>query len=84
MDALATRIAPLEPDELGLFARFALWMARRRLGKAPSSMQVLARHDRVLGAYGAMELGLGGANRLPTRLKALCSVRAAQLIGCPF
>ena len=44
----------------------------------------MAHNGWVLAANGAYELAIARANRVPERLKALASLKAAAMIGCPF
>ena len=44
----------------------------------------LARHPRLLKAYGQMEMGQAAAAYVPARMKTLASIKAALLIGCPY
>jgi hypothetical protein len=78
------RIEGVEPRRAGWLTRLAFWMARRRVGRLPEPMAVSARHPWVFRAYGAFEYGLDRARRVEGRLKALASLKAATLVGCPF
>ena len=67
-----------------LFARVVFWMVKRRLGRVPLPVRILALHPRVFGGYARMELGLDKAKLVPITVKELAQVRVATLIGCPF
>ncbi len=59
-------------------------MARRRMGKVPEHMQIMAHHPRLLRAYGHMELGQDAASRVDATLKLLAQIRVAMRVGCPY
>jgi hypothetical protein len=68
----------------GLFAQVVYRMARRRLGKVPEPMTVVAHHPRFFKGYVAFEWALDRSRLVETRLKALAQVKVATLIGCLF
>jgi hypothetical protein len=78
------RIEGARAGQIGLFARFAYWLCRRRFGKVVEPLAVAAHHAAILQGYAAYEFALGRAARVPARLKTLASIKAAILIGCPF
>jgi AhpD family alkylhydroperoxidase len=79
-----THISPLPARGAGLFVRFAYWMARRRLGKVPLPLQVMAHHRSVLAAVAGFELSIERASALDPKLKGLADLKAALLVACPF
>jgi len=68
----------------GLFVRLAYWLARRRLGRVPAPVGVMAHHPGILGAAAAFELSFERARDVDVRLKELAMVKAASLVGCRF
>jgi alkylhydroperoxidase family enzyme len=78
------RVQGVEPERAGLLARLTYFVVRRRFGRVPEPVSVLAHHPTMLAAYGAFETGLDRARRVPARLKVLGELRVAQLVGCPF
>lgn len=64
--------------------RLAYWFARRRYGKLPEPLTLVAHHTWLARGYGAFELALGRSRLVEERLKALASIKVAALIGCPF
>ncbi len=84
------RMNGLEPQQAGWYTRLVYWFVRRGIGKITGRSQLVepvkitAHHPRLLKAYGQMEMGQGAATSVPTPLKALASLKAAALIGCPF
>jgi hypothetical protein len=83
MDGLASHRA-------GWYTRLVYWFVRRSVGKITGSSRLVepvtitAHHPRLLKAFGQMEMGQAAATSVPDSLKALASIRAATLIGCPF
>lgn len=68
----------------GLLARLAFFLTRRRLGRVPRPLRIVALHPRLLMGYGQMELAQDKAASLPPALKKLAQVRVAMRVGCPF
>ena len=78
------RIEGLPKPKASLATRFAYWYSRRRYGKVPEPLTIVAHHPWIRRGYGAYEFALDRARRVDVRLKALASLKAATLIGCPF
>ncbi len=78
------RIRGLDQKHAGLFTRLVYWLTKRKLGRVAAPVQVTAHHTRLLRAMGEMEMGQAAAHSVDPCLKALASIRAAALIGCPF
>jgi hypothetical protein len=81
---LTSRIAGVPPERAGLVVRFAYWFSKRLVGKVTEPLTVAARHPWIFRAYTGYEFGLGRARRVDAKLKALASLKAAALVGCPF
>ena len=79
-----SRIPGLPEKSTPWLVRWAYRMARRKVGKVPEPMMVMAHNPWIFRAYGAFELALDRARRVDAKLKALASIKAAALIGCPF
>lgn len=77
-------IEPRPARTAGLFVRFVYWFARRRLGRVPIPVGIMAYNRAILSAAMGYELGLERARTLDSRLKELACVKAATLIGCRF
>ena len=73
-----------EPAQPGLFARFAYWMTKRRLGRVVSPVKITAYHPGLLWGYGQMEVSLSGLHSLEETTKELASLKTARMVGCPF
>ncbi len=78
------RIEGVPKNKAGLMTRLAYWFARRRYGKLPEPLTLVAHHTWLARGYGAFELALGKSRLVEERLKALASIKVAALIGCPF
>jgi alkylhydroperoxidase family enzyme len=78
------RIDGVPAAKAGIFTKLMYIFVRRRLGRVPEPVRVMAHHRGLLTGYAAFELALDRARRVPARLKDLASLRAATLIGCPF
>jgi hypothetical protein len=72
------------PRRLGLVTRIIFFLTRRRIGKVPTPMQVLAHQPALLMGYARMELAQEKAKKVPARLKSLAQIRTGTLVGCPF
>jgi AhpD family alkylhydroperoxidase len=68
----------------GLFVRFVYAMARRRLGRVPAPLGIMAYHRAILAAVAAFELALERAHAVDLRLKELALIKVASLVGCRF
>jgi hypothetical protein len=79
-----SRIPGVQPDQAGIFTRLVYWMTKRKFGRVLVPVQVTAHHTRLLRAMGEMEMGQAAARSVDKKLKALASIKAAALIGCPF
>ncbi len=68
----------------GLFVRFVYWMVRRRLGRVPVPLGIMAYHRGVLAAVGLFELAFERATEVDARVKELAVLKTATLVGCRF
>ncbi len=78
------RITPLPDDRLGLLARIACWFSKRKLGKVPGPLRVVAHSSTALKAMGGFELSFEKFAKVEPRLMSLAVLRTATLVGCPF
>ena len=76
------RIAP--PRRIGLVARVVFFLTRRKVGKVPTPMQVMAHQPALLMGYARMELAQTKMSRVAGSLKSLASIRTSTLLGCPY
>ena len=68
----------------GLFVRLSYWVARRRLGKVPAPVGIMAHNRWVLAAVAGYELAQERARALDPRLKDLANLKVATEVGCRF
>jgi AhpD family alkylhydroperoxidase len=78
------RIQPRSAKRSGLFVRLFYWVARRRLGKVPAPVGIMAHNRWVLAAVAGYELAQERAHALAPRLKDLANLKVATEIGCRF
>jgi 4-carboxymuconolactone decarboxylase len=84
------RINGLESNQAGWRTRLVYWFVRRAIGKVTGRsrlvepIKIVAHHPRLLKATAQMEMGQAAATSVPITIKALASIKAATLIGCPF
>ncbi|MBZ5599847.1 MAG: hypothetical protein LAN83_16160 [Acidobacteriia bacterium] len=76
------RIAP--PQRLGFVARITSWMTKRRLGKELEPLLITSHHRSVFRGVATFEFMLDRSRLVDARLKALASMKAAAMVGCPF
>jgi len=79
-----SRITLLPDHQLGLLGRFAAWWAKRKLGKVPTPLRVVAHSSALLRAVGGFEFAAEKLTKVEPRLVCLASLRTATLVGCPF
>jgi hypothetical protein len=72
------------PRRFGLVTRVIFFLTRRRVGKVPTPMQVMAHQPALLMGYARMELAQAKLSRVPSSLKSLASIRTSTLLGCPY
>jgi alkylhydroperoxidase family enzyme len=72
------------PRRRGLVARVILFLTRRKVGRVPTPMQVMAHQPALLTGYARMELAQMKMSRVPASLKALASIRTSTVLGCPY
>lgn len=78
------RIEPLEEKKLPWSVRPIAWIMKRMFGRALTPYLVFARRPGLLWAVSLLSRAMMGEKVIPGSLKTLASIRAAQLIGCPF
>ncbi len=79
-----SRIGGVPAERAGAMTRFSYRYAKRRLGKVPTPLTIVAHSPWIFRGYGAFEFSLERASSVDHKLKALASIKAATLIGCPF
>lgn len=78
------RIEGVEESKASLLTRFVYSQARKRLGKVPEPLTVVANHPTLFKGNGAFEIALERSRLVDRKLKALAEIKASTLVGCPF
>lgn len=78
------RITGLPANRVGVVTRVIYWLVERAVGKVTEPVAVMAHNYEVLRAYAGFEQWARKAKRVDGALKALASIKAATLVGCPF
>lgn len=76
------RVPPV--DTPCLLTRLAYRTARRRYGKVPEPLTVLAHSRRLMLGIAGFEQSVASWKQLGRTCKSLAVLRAAQVIGCPW
>jgi AhpD family alkylhydroperoxidase len=80
-----SRIAPARPRGLDLVRRVVYRSSKWMYGSVPEPASVTAHHRPLLLGYSAVALAHERfSRRVPSRLKELAMLRAAQLVGCEW
>jgi hypothetical protein len=78
------RINGLERSEAKWWLRPLYSFIARRFGKALTPYKVYARRPGVLLTLTGLTAALEFSKLVDAKLKRLASIRAAQVVGCPF
>ncbi|NLV81007.1 MAG: carboxymuconolactone decarboxylase family protein [Rhodococcus sp.] len=80
-----TRIAPVRPEQAGLFTKIAYRIAGRMFGEVPEPFAVSAHHPGLLRASGLHEmLAERTSKTLPKNVREIAVYRVAWTIGCSW
>ncbi len=78
------RIAGVEDSKATWFTRFVFSQARKRLGKVPEPLRVMAHHSTLFKGNGAIEIAMERSKLVDNKLKVLAEIKASAMVGCPF
>lgn len=78
------RIEGLDYKQASRSVRLLYDKCKRMLGHVTGPYKVLAHRPAILRAAAHMGRAMGASNAVEGKLKTLASIRAAQMIGCPF
>jgi hypothetical protein len=78
------RLKGVDPDNPPETARAIFDRSRERYGRVISPNLVMAHRPGILLAASGLGQAIDASSVVEPRLKILASVRAAQMIGCPF
>lgn len=77
-------LEPVPPARASLFVKLAYWIAKRKLGRVPTPVGIMAHHAATLRATAAFELLTEKPTVLSLRLRELAVLKTATIIGCRF
>jgi hypothetical protein len=78
------RIKGIDPNDPPELVRPVFQRSLERYGRVITPSLVMARRPEVLMAATRLGQAIDGSKLVEPRLKTLASLRAAQMIGCPF
>lgn len=78
------RIEGVSDTDAGLVTRGVYRGAKRRAGRVPDPLRIMAHSSSVMWAAGLFEIGIARASAVPARLKNLAGIKVAAMIGCLF
>lgn len=78
------RIEGIRDRQANLFTRAIYAAVRRKIAHVPEPMRITAYQPRLLAGLAGMEMAQEALHTVDPLLKALVSIKAAMLIGCPF
>lgn len=78
------RVRGIDPDNPPEAVKPIFDRSRERYGRVISPHLVLAHRPEILLAASGLGQVIDGSIAIEPRLKIMASVRAAQMIGCPF
>ncbi len=78
------RIRGLEKNEASWSMRALYFLLRRQFGKVLTPITVWARRPAITVAMTSMMAAVEYSKALDPIVKTLVSIRAAQMVGCPF
>lgn len=80
-----TRIAPVRPEDAGLFTKIAYKVAGRMFGEVPEPFTVVAHHPGLLRASGLHEMLADRTSKtLPKNVREIAVYRTAWTVGCSW
>jgi hypothetical protein len=78
------RIKGIEPENAPESVKPVFQRNLEMFGRVITPNLVMAHRPEILLAVAKLGQAIGASNVLEGRLKAMVSVRAAQMVGCPF
>ena len=89
------RINGVQQTDASLKVKLAYWFTRKALtkltGRAPAAgrsgiepVEIWAHQPKLLSAMGKFQQGVRSSHTVDERLKNLCELKGAQMIGCEF
>ena len=78
------RIKGIDPNHPPELLRSLFQRSQERYGRVITPTLVMAHRPEILLATAKLGQAIGASNVVEGRLKTMVSVRAAQMVGCPF
>jgi alkylhydroperoxidase family enzyme len=78
------RIKPVDPENVPDQVKPIFERSLERFGRVITPNLVMAHRPEILLSVAAVGNAIGGSGVVEPRLKLMASLRAAQMIGCPF
>jgi alkylhydroperoxidase family enzyme len=78
------RVKPVEDARMGWFVRSLVWLARKKMGRDPIPLRLMAHNPRFLLPYACLGTFAQGRTRLPAQVRGLAMHLAAHLNGCSW
>ena len=78
------RIEGLDDKHIPFSLKPLMWSMKRQFGKLLTPSRVWARRPAILWFYSLFMVSVESSKVVDGGIKRLVSLRAAQLIGCPF
>ncbi len=78
------RLKGVSDSDAGLVTKGVYGAARRRLGRVPEPLRIMALNPAVMFASGGFEIAMGRARSLDQGLKDLAGLKVSMLVGCVF
>ncbi len=78
------RVKGIDPDNAPESVEPIFKRSRERYGHVISPNLVMGHRPEILAAAFGLGRAIDGSDAIEPRLKIMASVRAAQMIGCPF
>jgi alkylhydroperoxidase family enzyme len=80
----AMRIKGVDPENAPEVVKLAFQRSIELFGRVITPNLVMAHRPEILLSAGRLGQAIGASTAIEGRLKTMVSVRAAQMIGCPF
>ncbi len=78
------RVKGIDPDKAPESVKPVFQGSRDFFGRVITPYLVTAHRPEILLAHAQLGLAISGSTVVDGRLKTMASVRAAQMVGCPF
>jgi hypothetical protein len=84
LNELLMRIQGIDPNEPPEIVRSVFRRSLERYGRVITPSLVMARLPEILMTAARLGQSIDGSNLVEASIKTMASLRAAQMVGCPF